>query len=131
MNTTNTTGPSVKCAANIHPSLITCQPDHVIACGDPSFGSIVLRAGAAKVNVVADHEGTTRQTIASEGVGRVSSASSPWVNMGVNLRVSGRSATSLLVKVHSAPECQQGVGRVSTFRGASKGVMSMRGLLAV
>ena len=46
-----------------------------------------------KAIVVADHEGTIRRTIASEGVGRVNSASSPWVNMGANLRVLGQSAT--------------------------------------
>ena len=75
------------------------------------------------MNVVADHEGTTRQTIASEGVGRVNSASSPWVNTGANLWVSDQSATSLPAKVHSVPECQQGMATVNAFWFVSKGAM--------
>ena len=57
------------------------------------------------VNMVADREGTIYQTIASEGAERARSASSHWVSMGVIQRVSGWSATSLLAKVHSVPEC--------------------------
>ena len=77
MNTMNTTGPKVRRTRYILLSHITCRSDHVIACGDPLLRMIVPRAGAVKVNVVADHEGTTHQTIASEGVGRANSASSP------------------------------------------------------
>ena len=47
------------------------------------------------MNVVADHEGTTRRTIASEGMGRANNASSPWVNTGVIPWVLGQSATLL------------------------------------
>src|SRR5436305_8467774 len=95
MNTADTTGSMVRCTASIHPSLITCRSDHMIACRNPQgSGSSCVVAG--KVNMVADREGTIHQIIASEGVGRANSASNPWVNTGANPEVSGRSATMII-----------------------------------
>ena len=90
MNTMNTTGSKVRHTSDIPWNLIMHQLGHVIACRDSLS---TLGVGAAKVNTVADHEGTTHQTIASEGAGRGSSASSSWVNTGANPRVLGQSAT--------------------------------------